>query len=517
MQKPNSFPNSLRHKTFIHTDFDTIEVEVPPTPRSEREISPPDGEPLPPQMSTFLKGNFQLTQLSIPLDNTAGGFWLGRGFAKPGNRNYDEGLIDVRLAPADDELTDIGVRHALIQTDTESGSLLLSTKRRGYTQFNGQPVIPGKPRALNDSGKMFVQLGKCLYIFEWTKESDKHMHIFWSNQGVGPEKVTSPPYRSPYDLKRPSDDWNRRCKLGSGTFGKVYFVKHRFSGEKAVEKIMKLNANTIDEVKKEVNNALAIARLPGHPFKSLVVSLMDVLPPLEESLAALGTESVDQSIFYTPYAEKVLSEVKNPGKMDVKLFVDIIKGLSFLHSHNFAHCDVKPQNIGVRIDSAGVSTSVILDVGLVTFQDQLGRPDYIGGTFRYMAPETVKGGWGLGVDIFAAGVTWLQCQTGKHYWEHFDDYFTRDMIKREHHPWSSANQESTKGALREARNLLMTSGKNTQDWLIYIMIDPEPAARPTAAEIVKGFDAGRYTKWDQIASMWSKNVEEVEAGCEKSD
>ena len=84
-----------------------------------------------------------------------------------------------------------------------------------------------------------------------------------------------------------------------------------------------------------------------------------------------------------------------------KIFRQIIDGLSYIHSKNIAHRDIKLDNIlldgkgNVKIADFGVSRQIQPDQ---IMREQCGTPAYI-------APEILRNrGYSLNVDLWSAGV-----------------------------------------------------------------------------------------------------------------
>ncbi|NXG53865.1 E2AK2 kinase, partial [Psilopogon haemacephalus] len=84
-------------------------------------------------------------------------------------------------------------------------------------------------------------------------------------------------------------------------------------------------------------------------------------------------------------------------------FLQILKGVNYIHSEGLIHRDLKPQNIlisredKVKIGDFGLVTSVAYE----TFTENRG-------TKSYMAPEQVGDRYGKEVDIYALGLIWFE-------------------------------------------------------------------------------------------------------------
>jgi serine/threonine protein kinase/tetratricopeptide (TPR) repeat protein len=99
------------------------------------------------------------------------------------------------------------------------------------------------------------------------------------------------------------------------------------------------------------------------------------------------------------------------------LMYELCEVLSFIHSHNLLHFDLKPANVLVRRTAAyGAERpmAVLIDFGLSYRRDEGGGVSLVG-TPEYMAPEIIRGEERLtrAVDYYSLGVTLYELLTGE--------------------------------------------------------------------------------------------------------
>ena len=86
------------------------------------------------------------------------------------------------------------------------------------------------------------------------------------------------------------------------------------------------------------------------------------------------------------------------------IFYQILKGISFLHSHEIMHRDIKPDNILFSFEN-DFSTVKIADFSLAEKLNQSKKFKLICGTPGFMAPEIFNlEGYDEKVDIYSLGL-----------------------------------------------------------------------------------------------------------------
>jgi serine/threonine-protein kinase len=111
---------------------------------------------------------------------------------------------------------------------------------------------------------------------------------------------------------------------------------------------------------------------------------------------------------------QILNEGRMPQERAIRIAIEVLKALDYIHSNGVVHRDLKPENIMVDdndhiklIDFGIAGDTASRRLTYANFTAMLGTPDYI-------APEQVKGKRGDGrTDLYSMGVILYEMLTGK--------------------------------------------------------------------------------------------------------
>ena len=138
-------------------------------------------------------------------------------------------------------------------------------------------------------------------------------------------------------------------------------------------------------------------------------------------------EYVDGNNLYQYIRKRPGSRMSDENEVK-KIFKQIVQSVSYMHSRNVAHRDLKLEN--VLIDRNTKQTKLI-DFGLSTAVDSIAEEKlpYAGGTPEYMSPQVAskKDHFADKADIWALGVVLFILVTGKlpFYGAYEDDLFRK--------------------------------------------------------------------------------------------
>ncbi|MDX2254157.1 MAG: serine/threonine-protein kinase [Pseudanabaenaceae cyanobacterium bins.39] len=94
------------------------------------------------------------------------------------------------------------------------------------------------------------------------------------------------------------------------------------------------------------------------------------------------------------------------------LINDILLGLEHAHAANIIHCDIKPENVLLKITAQGWQAK-ISDFGIARLSQEIDADSNNTGSPGYMAPERFYGQFSISSDLYAVGVILYELLVGK--------------------------------------------------------------------------------------------------------
>ena len=190
-------------------------------------------------------------------------------------------------------------------------------------------------------------------------------------------------------------------RIGKGAFGEVFQGMDNETGE--VVAIKEMSSDAAEELRMEFTLVQGLSHPNVVDIKGFEVQGKKARLYLEW-LANGSLSDVQQKFGQIPE-----QRLKNYTKQ-------MLLGLQFLHSKNILHRDIKPKNI--LVDHRGILK--LTDFGLSRHLNSINPTTRPCGTPVYMAPETIKGQFGVGSDLWAIGATICELATGQLPWSHLD-------------------------------------------------------------------------------------------------
>jgi serine/threonine protein kinase len=186
--------------------------------------------------------------------------------------------------------------------------------------------------------------------------------------------------------------------IGSGGISVVYSATDRLTGRPVAIKSVTPTANTIldgSSIKADYDAALS------NEFRALIsLSHPNLIQFYDHFLDENGQahfvmEELEQAVDLITFCHKL------PDKQKIKYIIQVFDCLTYIHSRQLIHQDIKPENCLVTKGKVK-----ILDLALSVMTSKV-RDDsgYLVGTLAYLAPEMLAGmKASISVDLYAAGV-----------------------------------------------------------------------------------------------------------------
>ena len=198
-----------------------------------------------------------------------------------------------------------------------------------------------------------------------------------------------------------SDKYQKEKELGSGSYGHVYRVKNKITGEtRACKQMAKGKISDMNKFNLEIN----IMSKTDHPS---IIKLYEIYEDTR-NIYLVMEECTGGELF-----DRIISRVES-GKMytekqATKIFQQMISAICYCHSQGICHRDLKPENI-LFLTKDEDSPIKVIDFGLSRVTADLkkeGKQAHMTtrvGTAYYVSPEVLQGYYDEKCDVWSAGV-----------------------------------------------------------------------------------------------------------------
>ncbi len=187
-------------------------------------------------------------------------------------------------------------------------------------------------------------------------------------------------------------------KLGQGTYGKVYSVKNKTTGE--IRACKQLSKHMIQD-KTQFQTEIEIMIKLTHPN---ILKIYEVFE--DERYFYLIIEKCNGGELFEKIQKKI-SEGKLYSEKDIaKIFEQFISAIAYCHANGICHRDLKPENILFLKEGSEENNPIkVIDFGVGgLFKDSNSKMKLRVGSAYYMAPEVIKGKYNEKCDVWSAGV-----------------------------------------------------------------------------------------------------------------
>jgi hypothetical protein len=261
--------------------------------------------------------------------------------------------------------------------------------------------------------------------------------------------------------------------LGSGGSGAVWLARDEQSGCHVAVKIVPREGNAGSRARRE---AQAMAKL-------------DHVRCLRAY--ACGRDSANVYIAYAYVPGRTLRDALRSGALRdgdaVEAAAQVLDGLAHAHERGVVHRDVKPANVLLADEDAGISVR-ILDFGLARFAEAeaVTAVGDVPGTLAYIAPERLHGEpAGPSGDVWSVGVLLYEALAGRH-------------------PFWRGSLAETAEAITRGAPPLRTERPDLPDGLLASVdraLSLDPARRPPAAKLARLLRRARGGRPDDVRAM----------------
>ncbi|KAK1437037.1 hypothetical protein QVD17_02822 [Tagetes erecta] len=200
-------------------------------------------------------------------------------------------------------------------------------------------------------------------------------------------------------------NWTRRKLIGKGSFGVVNLaVNNNNDGSPFAVKSVEKNSNS-NNVLRSLENEIRVLKSLSSPY---VVTYLG-----DDITCEYSTTYRNLHMEYMPNGT-LADMAKHGGTIGYTNLRNYIRcitsALSYIHSKNIVHCDVKGANVLIGNDSC---TAKLADFG-----SAIESRNGIRGSLLWMAPEVIRGDYiGPESDVWSLGCTIIEILTGKPAWQ----------------------------------------------------------------------------------------------------
>jgi calcium-dependent protein kinase len=185
-------------------------------------------------------------------------------------------------------------------------------------------------------------------------------------------------------------------KLGSGTFGMVYKVKHLSTDTYRAMKVVKKDTINYQDDEKQFLKEIEILSELDHPnIIKIYEYYVDEINYYVMSELATGGELYDQIYKIKSYTEAVTAIIME----------QLFSAVAYIHSKGIVHRDIKPENILLEThDTTKEPFIKLIDFGTANYIKDNNNLHLKVGTPYYIAPEVLKKDYNKSCDVWSLGV-----------------------------------------------------------------------------------------------------------------
>lgn len=218
-------------------------------------------------------------------------------------------------------------------------------------------------------------------------------------------------------------DYNILAKIGKGSFGSVFKVHHKKTGQFRAMKVIKKDTVNLQDDDKKFLKEIEILIKADHPN---IIRIYEYY--MDEINFYLIMEFVSGGELY----DTITSWKEFNERKAAYIMKQILSAVAYLHSSKIIHRDLKPENMLVenkRKSKTGEEeiNIKIIDFGTCNFIDKNSKLSLKVGSPYYIAPEVLKRNYNEKCDIWSCGVILYVLLVG---YPPFSGSSTDDLLKK---------------------------------------------------------------------------------------
>lgn len=237
----------------------------------------------------------------------------------------------------------------------------------------------------------------------------------------------------------PLDNYVSDMKLGEGSYGAVYRVKHKdLKVYRAMKKITG-SGNIKDKSKlDEITNEIELLKSMDHPN---IVKIFEFYNT-KEGFFLITEYCAGGELF-----DKIVKAGTFDEGQAAYIMYQLLSAVFYCHNLNIIHRDLKPENILVESEEKNNYLNIkVIDFGTAKLFDKNKSESKVIGSAYYIAPEVLNGKYNEKCDIWSSGVILYILLTGKPPFNGSDDEIVEKIKKGKYdlksNPWPNISAEA---------------------------------------------------------------------------
>lgn len=194
----------------------------------------------------------------------------------------------------------------------------------------------------------------------------------------------------------PAEFYTIEKRLGEGSYGEVFKVKHKTLGfSRAMKKIIRRSTRSAEN-EREVLNEIGLLKSIDHPH---IVKIFEFY--LTKQAYFLITELCSGGELF----DRISTQGPVEESHAAYIMYQVLSAVFNCHSKNILHRDLKPENILIdRIDDGGYLQVKIIDFGTAKIFEKDKAEQKVIGSAYYIAPEVLEKNYNEKCDLWSCGV-----------------------------------------------------------------------------------------------------------------